>query len=208
MEIKENFNQKTENSKFDILTDLQKELVNNIGIKKSKLDFIFKENPEIAKLGTKEQYSEYLTTIFPKSKVKKILYHRGPQKIEAFDKSKTKELNWNRFYFSPFDTWSYGQHITMVILNIENLAKPMNKNFMDDINKEHPEYNEGKSKWFSLSGQIYKNADKYGYDWVVAYEEKVDHEYSVSSPEQIHILGSKKDLKQFKQRVEENQKTK
>lgn len=39
------------------------------------VDFVFEQNPELAKIGTKEQYSEYLDSIFPDSKLKNIIYH-------------------------------------------------------------------------------------------------------------------------------------
>jgi hypothetical protein len=169
-------------------------------MKKSKegVDFVFKQNPDLTNIGSQEDYSEYIKTIFPESKVQDIVYHRGVQKIETFDKSKTKEINGNRFYFSPFDTGRYGQHITQALLNIKNLAVPYDNNFIDDVNKKHPEYTKGKSKWFHLPAQIYINADKYGYDGVFAFKGTNDDEYSVYSPDQIHILGSKQDIKGFK----------
>jgi hypothetical protein len=42
---------------------------------KEGVDFIFEQNPKLAQIGTKEQYSEYLDTIFPESKIKEIVYH-------------------------------------------------------------------------------------------------------------------------------------
>jgi hypothetical protein len=38
----------------------------------NKIEEIFNENPELSKIGTVEQYSQYLDTIFPDSKVKEI----------------------------------------------------------------------------------------------------------------------------------------
>jgi len=166
---------------------------------KEGIDFAFEQNPELAQIGTKKQYSEYLDTIFPESKVRNILYHRGPEQVMVFDKSKIKDSSAKRFYFSPINTGRYGQHITNALLDIKNLAKPGNKDFIDDLNKKHPEYTEGKSKWFYLPAQIYKNADKYGYDGVFDFEGTNDDEYSVYEPEQIHILGSKQDIKGFKE---------
>jgi len=42
---------------------------------KDGVDFVFEQHPELAEIGTKEQYSEYLKTVFPESKVKDIVYH-------------------------------------------------------------------------------------------------------------------------------------
>src|SRR5574343_1294158 len=39
------------------------------------VDSIFKENPELLTIGTQEQYSQYLDTIFPDSKLKDIFSH-------------------------------------------------------------------------------------------------------------------------------------
>ncbi len=165
---------------------------------KEGVDFVFEQNPELSQIGTKEQYSEYLDTIFPDSKVRDIVYHRTSEKFDFFDKSKTKKINGDRFYFSPINTGRYGQHVTNALLDIKNLAKPGNKEFMDEVNNKHPEYTEGKSKWFYLPAQIYVNANKYGYDGVYNLEGTNDDEYSVYETEQIHILGSKQDIAGFK----------
>jgi len=42
---------------------------------KEGVDFTFEQNPKLASIGSKEQYSQYLDTIFPNSKVKNIVYH-------------------------------------------------------------------------------------------------------------------------------------
>lgn len=171
---------------------------------KEGVDFAFEQNPELEKIGSKEEYSKYLDTIFPESKVKDIVYHRGPEKIDNFDKSKTKEINGNRFYFSPLNTGRYGEHLIQAVLNIKNLANPYDDEFIENVNKEHPEYTAGKSKNFYLPAQIYVNASKYGYDGVFALEGTNDDEYSVYEPEQIHSLGSEDDLENFKKFVENN----
>ena len=72
------------------------------GAKKSKIDFnqkepeikqgvseLFESNPELANIGTPEQYSQYLDTIFPDSKVKDIVYHgtKSKSRLEIFDEN-------------------------------------------------------------------------------------------------------------------------
>jgi len=49
---------------------------------------LFESNPELAKVGTVAQYSEYLKSIFPGSKVRNILYHGTYQDFERFSKDK------------------------------------------------------------------------------------------------------------------------
>ncbi len=42
---------------------------------KEGVDFVFEQNPELSNIGTPEEYSNYLDTIFPNSKIKDIVYH-------------------------------------------------------------------------------------------------------------------------------------
>lgn len=48
---------------------------------------VFKQNPELAEIGTQEQYSEYLDSIFPESLYKQIFLHGSPttEKFEVED---------------------------------------------------------------------------------------------------------------------------
>ncbi len=55
---------------------------------KEGVDFVFEKNPKLAQIGTKEQYSEYLDTIFNESKLKDIFYHGAIRKFEEFDLEK------------------------------------------------------------------------------------------------------------------------
>jgi hypothetical protein len=52
---------------------------------------LFESNPVLAKIGTIEQYSQYLDTIFPDSMVKAILYHGSYSKFESFDQTRLGE---------------------------------------------------------------------------------------------------------------------
>ena len=167
------------------------------------IEQVFLAHPELAAIGTPGQYSQYLSTIFPDSVVKMILHHRSPNKIDKFDKSRISQTNARKFYFSPFNTSRYGSNLYYVILNIKNLAKPQDKEWLDAYISNHPEYVEGRNKWFSPSVEMYVNSDKYGFDGVFAYEGTNDDEYSVYEPEQIHILGSQEDIEGFKKFVGE-----
>ena len=55
-------------------------------IVKEGVEDVFNSNPELSSIGTQEQYSQYLDTVFPDSKVKDIVYHISKSKIEKFDK--------------------------------------------------------------------------------------------------------------------------
>ena len=47
---------------------------------KEGVDFVFEQHPELSSIGTKEQYSNYLETIFPESLLENIVYHGGEMK--------------------------------------------------------------------------------------------------------------------------------
>ena len=46
---------------------------------------LFESNPELAAIGTPQQYSQYLDSIFPDSKVKDIVYHGTEDNFDKFD---------------------------------------------------------------------------------------------------------------------------
>lgn len=100
-----------------------------LGIKPGVAE-LFESNPELASIGTAEQYSAYLDTIFPDSKVKDIVYHDGGHgkiKEEGF----RKDLigigdggvmgNGFYFYFDRSKKYSeYRSHTESVLLNTIN----------------------------------------------------------------------------------------
>ena len=69
---------------------------------KAGVQEIFNSNPELAKLGTPAQYSQYLDTVFPGSKVKEIVYH-GTAAEQKIEKLRTQN---GRIYFSDSATAS------------------------------------------------------------------------------------------------------
>jgi hypothetical protein len=58
---------------------------------KPGVEELFNENPELTSVGSQEQYSQYLNTIFPDSQVKDIVYHGTNNIFESFSKSKLGE---------------------------------------------------------------------------------------------------------------------
>ena len=53
---------------------------------KNGVEELFESNLELAKIGTQQQYSQYLDTIFPDSKVKDIVYHGSEEDFKKFEK--------------------------------------------------------------------------------------------------------------------------
>ena len=67
---------------------------------KSGVKELFNENSELSKIGTQQQYSAYLDTIFPDSKVKDIVYHGTDKQFDIFDVPKKRENKVSGIYFS------------------------------------------------------------------------------------------------------------
>lgn len=152
---------------------------------KTGVEQLFESFPELANIGTPEQYSEYLDSIFPNSKVKDIVYHgtsgyskmTGEElpKFDKFDKSFIGKKNGLRsddmakgFYFGTYQIADrVGTRIIPTILNIE---------------EENTTTVRRNTKDFDTIGDVF-----------VVFE-----------PEQIHILGSKQDIEGFRKFTKSN----
>ena len=146
---------------------------------KKGVDFVFEQSEELSKIGTKEQYSQYLDTIFPNSKVKDIVYHgtrefspsgnRKPE-FDVFDKSYIGYGQGTRdglrgFYFGTKNIADrVGNRIITAILDIQ------------DVNED----------------TVRRNTEDFG---------QVGDVFVVFEPEQIHILSSKQDIEGFRNYV-------
>ena len=231
-------------------------------VSKSGVDFVFNQNPELNKIGNKQQYSRYLSTIFPDSKVKDIVYHGSKNEFEVFSKEhigKNLTGETDSFSFSSSkivaetyrDSFSTGENtIELAQSFFEDNADILFKegtNFSKDskialegIKKLYPDLTsyesiekqkqkqlefislfdtptlylsildiktpvirdaKGQSK-VEFKDELSKLSDLKNYDariiknindWGLA------DLYQVFNPEQIHILGSKQDIKGFKE---------
>ncbi|MDQ5931103.1 MAG: hypothetical protein QG674_269 [Patescibacteria group bacterium] len=161
---------------------------------KEGVDFVFEQHPELIEIGTKEQYSEYLDTVFPESSVRDIVYHASSNKIEKFREG----MFGTYFSYSPIQG-VYGDVINSALLNIKScLIMPKPENSTEEkliYDKEYRNYN---IPSFSPEGdRVYK------YDASIegSTVTKEGTQIKVRNPEQIHILGSKLDIEKFKEFV-------
>ena len=127
-------------------------------------------------------YSQYLDTIFPKSSLKKILYHIGGKNIEKFDssmfgKGEGTNASGNGVYFQ------------------EDPYEIMNGGIGSDYFYESPTPIKSMLEDGVLTLAIVdiKKEDKYD------PKLKVAQEIVIRNVEQIHVLGSKQDVEGFKE---------
>lgn len=188
---------------------------------KEGVDFVFKQNPELEQIGTKEQYSEWLDTIFPESELKDIVYH-GKQKDAIFLK-KEKPINpdYNEDIISTLGIFftqdkgladTYGKQRSFddnktgereTISTLINLKNPLKLDL--DNYKDLSEYDLTKETYQQISN--YKG-DGFVVSNVPDIDERTEEGWSLQTqigvfePEQIHALGSKQDIEDFKKFVE------
>lgn len=183
---------KTIDNQFATSIVKNKDVIDSFKRKMEAIDGVFKDSPELAAIGSKAQYMQYLSTIFKTSKVKDIVYHgsRGDEKFETFKFTGVNKLSANVkaedntgifFTDDPYIAATYGDGTFAgnykVLLNIKNPIYPNTETV--------------------TSGSVGKYIGKY--DGVIGQEP--DHPGTnivVFEPEQIHVLASKLDIKGFK----------
>jgi hypothetical protein len=198
---------------------------------------LFESNPELAKIGTVKEYSAYLDTIFPDSKVKDIVYRGDKSKtingVTQFLKrirkgllflSTNKKVAKNTLYHSDFSEFIYKKdkfgNLTMTSESEPDKSKGLvrgSKNFVVAIvNIQNPLVKNAENQFY----RDYEIDGKNEHEIIKDAEEKIKNQENdslivenvlegdvgrlsstnigISKPEQIHILGSNKDIIGFK----------
>lgn len=157
------------------------------------VDFIFKQNKELSSIGTKEDYKQYLETVFPDSKVSDVVYHGTKRDFDVFDErqigtesDKNKEIGdfGEGFYFTEVLTRAQGYATDM------QTGKQMGRVISALVNIQNPDSSSKKNKEQLLAE---------GNDGViVSYGNRKYDEIVVPNASQIYVLGSQTDLENFK----------
>jgi hypothetical protein len=161
-----------------------------------------KENatPEIPKelsgIGSKEEYEKYLSTIFPDSQVKEVVYHgtmKGSKMKEEGAKGFVTYFSTDHEYANTFG-FPVNREVYMAKINVKNPYKAHAP--LADVPKEVHDSDE------YVNPRIVKNTNS-SFDSVIGVDAGQDkgNTIAVFSPEQIHILGSPKDIEGFKKYI-------
>ena len=90
----------------------------------SAIEYAYGRNPRLAKIGTMDDYENYIKTIFPKSKIQDIQYHMGPKGLQELKPSTGDVWNTNPeargIYVTP--ERSYAENIRK--FTTDRLEKP------------------------------------------------------------------------------------
>lgn len=115
------------------------------------IDGVFKDSPELASIGTKAQYMQYLSTIFPDSKVRDIVYHGTTSEFDIFDKKvlgkTTKAMSAKEAFFFATNKdavirYANPENITEVLNYEEVLRKNFNLKATEKVPLSHNDIDE------------------------------------------------------------------
>lgn len=124
--------------------------IENSQIKKG-VDFVFEQNPQLAEIGTKEQYSEYLDIIFPESKTKDILYHGTKNEFDEFSK---EFLGANTGSPSAFNGFFFASSIETSLSYIGEQKTEYSKEYLDYTQQYQLLLEENKRKMQEISKEM------------------------------------------------------
>lgn len=180
---------------------------------KEGLDFVFEQHPELAKIGSKEQYSQYLATIFPESRVEEIVYHGGT--LNETDRGKDS--------FTGEFGGKHGLYFTGSKNRAKSYIKSGSKEYREKsdvhcavLDIKNPLDKRIWSRWkFGLdkiSDKEFSIIKEQGADGLIEKDFlskfiQYNTQYVVLEAGQIHLLGSPDDLEEFKKFIENETNT-
>jgi len=227
---KEN-NEQIEKVKEDILKSFNGDNVEVITQIKQGVDFVFEQSPELSQIGTSEEYSKYIESIFPQSKVRDILYHYTSSKDKIMDdgfKSISELGNWvgagdiDAIFLTKSQVCYWGGEKSKLdkVASIVDSRNAIDLSHLSKETKDEAElsekdliiyrkYNEILNIGLDNSFSKYENPTKIqiaeerknefikqGYDSILHPELE---EVAIFNKNQTHVLGSVKDIEQFKE---------
>lgn len=170
---------------------------------------IFTSTPELEKIGTLEQYSDYIDSIFPDSKLQDIVYHGGTLKPEDRGKdSYTGELGGKYGIYFTADKKRASNYITSDRTKNDYISR--SKLYFAKLNITNPLDKKIWSKWkFGpdwITDDHFEIIKKNNADGIIAtyFFSKIlksNTQFVVFNLDQIHILGSTEDIEGFKKYV-------
>ncbi len=187
----------------EVVKELRGNLVqNDNAVDQAVLD-LFKLNPELSSVGTPEQYSKYLDTIFPESKVKDIVYHGTNRPLEQFNKVDVYEEYGSGAIF--FANLEYAESFATINDKGEKTVIPTLINIKNPLVVSRVKFMRRRLKpgWDSPSGTrdardiLAQNQDNDGLIGV-DYSNMENTTHVVRDSDQTHVLGTKQDIEGFK----------
>jgi len=220
-------------------TSLSDDLANMINesrvFEKPGVSIVFEETPELGKIGTQQEYSQYLGTIFPGSQIRDIMYHGSTNKITEFQKGKgfTSDAIW----FDKNRSTQYGDNVTSALINVTNTFQRYGNSPQEYIDTKYGKFTYRAIRYHLydqeiLGPEVPKEAvEEFRYFQQESHPDEEGSQFikqgtineykkygnfdsidgqgylGVFESEQIHILGTQQDIQQFKQWKQSQVKT-
>ena len=209
------------NNKQEFVTSISKnkDVIDSFKRKMEGIDYVFSQSPELASIGNKAQYLQYLSTIFKTSQIKDIVYHGSPNaklineskdfkfKINSDDVGITNGVYFSQNINLP-NSYQEGTYINTdttnkgIIPALVNITNPKYYNDVVDISVISD------NNLQELRNENFDGAytDMLSDDNLNSIQQDYNTEIVVFNPEQIHILGSKQDVEGFKDYINNKNK--
>lgn len=185
----------------------EEELETSFSFVKPGVEDLFNSVPELSEIGTPEQYSDYLDTIFPESENKDIWYHATnvePSIITRFKSSPSGTYGPGVYFQSEKGYWTtekVGKYAIPAIVNANKLFD-YNKFGDEMISKYRDEYNSVRktSETPIPTFALQKELIDMGHNSLFDIQTKTNKYLLIfpSFEDDIHILGNENDIEGFK----------
>lgn len=177
---------------------------------KDGVDELFKSNPKLSSMGTQEEYSSYLDTIFPESKVKDIVYHSSTySNIQKFKES--RRVSGYYFATTPKEALQHAERqlsnlkdasLYSILLNIKNPRVISEIIDYEDLDTE-VKFTIGDELFYNgADGIIAEQVEEYNTTYKRPETTWIEKQIVAFEPEQIHILGGEEDIRMFQDYLE------
>lgn len=157
---------------------------------------IYSSNKTLQQIGTLDEYRQYVSSIFPQSKIKDVLWHGTDSKFETYNKY-MQGANFNFSTGIHFDRDAgkagyWGKYVMPAVIDTREIFTVRDH---DDLEFARDRYRTGRM----LS--VFR-------DTVVSdFKTETGGQYvSVAKPEQVHFLGTNNDVEMFRHFVAQNLK--
>jgi hypothetical protein len=177
-----------------------------------EIGFVFQNHPTLAEIGSPQEYLQYINSIFPSSKVKEILYHGS--NAENIDKFRVGRGSFGTGVYlqtkhGQYHTGTFGKNVYSAIIN-SNQPFVFYSSFkghdgvLNDLWLQMRAKHEKSNSLEDLADDFGNEIRSQGYDSLkiqtsdTKYSDKDDFYYLVYNPDNIHILGSNKDIEGFR----------
>jgi len=164
---------------------------------------LFDSNPELSSIGTPQQYSQYIDSIFPDSKVKDIVYHGTSAQFDKFnDRDSLEGFGSGAIFLADLN---YATEFAGTRSSESPIVLPVIINVKNPVVISNVKFNRRRLKpGFVPPSRTQDARDLLSYykynDGLIGvdYSDMENTTHVVRKSDQTHILGTKQDLEGFK----------